>query len=69
VALLPCDIITAVHSTKWKWLQKNDQLEVAAAVVACSNTAVQHCHSSMQCKMEVAEYNQLEVAAVMVAWQ
>ena len=61
------------HGGSIKWKQLNNQPEVAvmamvtAAVVAWWQTAVRHCHSSMQHKMEVAaKSNQPVVAAAVV---
>ncbi len=83
VASLLCDIVVAVCSTKWKWLQnKSNQLEVAvvAKVTVVLVAWWQHCSAtycgSVQHKMEVAaKNNQLEVVVVtkeavaVVAWE
>jgi len=66
---LLCNIIAAVCSTKWKWLQTQSTRHgsngkggsISGGMVA---TAVQHCHGRLQCKMEAAAKNQPEVAVV-----
>jgi len=66
--------VAAMYSTEWAEKNpKNNQPEVAVAVVAIMSVvaaAMQHCCSSMQHKMELAEKtknNQPEVAVAVMA--